>query len=313
MKTFFRLFLLLMLTGFQAVAMTSEDSIVVHFGKSGKIVVLANSKEDAEVLRRLDLNKIVQALRPYMDSASRSPEKRLEIRNADGTYVITIEGEDIELERRRVLDFSPKRKNIRKHANFIQIDVGLNGFMQDGQVPSGTAYDLRPLGSRYVSLGWQYRRILSKNPENYTAFQVGAAVSWYNFMFEGNRRVRNGDTGEPIFFTETNVGLSKTKLTVAYLDIPVMLQLGKAEGLRFGVGGYVGYRIGSYTKIKHDDRKEHNHGGYGLSPFRYGLRVELGHARHTPRVFASYDLNPLFQSSNAPQLNAFAFGVRIAL
>ncbi|MDX1628637.1 MAG: hypothetical protein R3345_08050, partial [Fulvivirga sp.] len=82
------------------------------------------------------------------------------------------------------------------------------------------------------------------------------------------------------------------------------------NGFRIGLGGYIGYKIDSYTKVVTDngDRdKSRNHENFHLENFRYGARLQLGY-RGTD-LFFNYDMNELFQEGRGPSLNAFSFGI----
>ena len=94
----------------------------------------------------------------------------------------------------------------------------------------------------------------------------------------------------------------------------MMLNFGFEESKsKIGVGGYIGYRVGSYRKIKYEDgKKEKQKGSFGLNDFRYGLTAELG-KRKGLTFFLRYDLSEMFKSDqvNAKGLQAWSVGLRL--
>lgn len=182
-----------------------------------------------------------------------------------------------------------------------------------GNQPAGQGFDLRPLGSRYLAFGWLQSARLARGRDAALNLNLGLEFSWYNFMFEGNRvAVKDVPTVGQFGFQESTESLRKTKLTVAYVNLPVMLTTSFRRGFLsyLSAGGHVGYRLDSYTKIKQSSgEKDHAHGSFYLNNFRYGLRAELG-IRNFPDLFVNYDLNPLFAETKGPDLRAVSFGIK---
>ena len=140
-------------------------------------------------------------------------------------------------------------------------------------------------------------------------------------MFSGDNYAL--ETSNGVEFPEYETSLDKSKLTAAYINLPLMVHLDFADnnkrGLKLAFGGYAGYKVGSYTKIVYhengDRQKDKEHSNFRLNDWRYGLRAEVGVGEDKfdsgLRLFFNYDLNTLFvENSNLPKLNAFSFGVR---
>lgn len=195
------------------------------------------------------------------------------------------------------------------------LGLGLNtvsGAGTSGLLP-GQSFDLRPLGSRHVAFGWLQNARLARGRDVALNLNLGLEFSWYNFMFEGNRvAVKDVPTVGQFGFVESLDALRKSKLTVAYVNLPLMATVSFRHGFfsYLSAGGYAGYRLDSYTKIKRSSgSKDHVHGNYYLNNFRYGLRAELG-IRNFPDLFVNYDLNPLFAENKGPDLRAVSFGIK---
>lgn len=204
----------------------------------------------------------------------------------------------------------------------FNIYLGLNAFSNTSNI--GGAYntkdfELSPFGSRYFGFGWTRSGTVSKGTKAAFKISYGLEISWYNFMLENNAFiVKNTDN---IGFSDyrdsknNQVSLSRNKLTVANINIPVMPYVAFKKGSTItyiAAGGYVGYRIDSYTKTKEEDNghKEWNHSSFFLNNVRYGLAFELG-LKDFPDLFVNYDMNNLFQDGRGPKIGGISFGIRL--
>jgi hypothetical protein len=324
-----------------------KDTIFIEFGDSSQMVLYLKNQQDFEDLKETDLNALIARLGQYLDSAGAQPES-LEIEVGEGSkkQVVEMEVEEKQEKGKKFFQFRISKKEglmVKTNLNFgktyyyivdsakvpayhyrrtrqsINFDFGLNNYLENGNTPKNTPYDLRPLGSRYFAVAPTFKtQLFSKNSP--FIVQYGLEFSWYNFMFAGNRRV-SSENGLTFFDSPTD--LKKTKLVAAYAALPFLLHVDLAKdnriNLKLAFGGYAGYRVGSYTKIVYslagDRQKEKEHNSYDLNDFRYGLRLELGIGENRfdsgVRLFATYDFNRLFASETSPQLNAFVFGIRI--
>ncbi|WP_082305102.1 outer membrane beta-barrel protein [Persicobacter sp. CCB-QB2] len=204
------------------------------------------------------------------------------------------------------------KKSRRRSSGYFGMDLGVNNWLENGRSPSGNApYNVRPWGSWYVSLGGGYLLMLS----NHFGFDMGGDISWYNFKFQDDdvRLVKGED--RLIFDTaDPSINSIKSKLTVPYVNVKLVptFKIGpKHRGMTIGAGAYAGYRIGGYTKVKQkidgSTHKPKNHSDFYLNNFRYGVRFQLGWEE--VQFYANYDLNPIFQTDHAPELNAFSLGM----
>jgi hypothetical protein len=194
---------------------------------------------------------------------------------------------------------------LQRHDDNFELSLGFNA------LAGKSAPELRPGGSRFVSLGFVNRYRLVNGTQAGLVLRTGAEVSWYNFMLEGNRIAVDGSTG--VDFVDTPQPLRKSKLTAAYLSIPLTAEVVFRRGMidHLGAGGYAGYRIAGYSKVRPNDGTiVRDHGSFGLENFRYGLSAELG-IRHFADFFVQYDLNPLFRSGRGPAVNGLSFGIRL--
>lgn len=279
-----------------------DDTVVIKYGKS-KIVLFIADKADREKLKTLDVNSLLQKI-GSADSIRRDTTFTLD----NVSFSVKVEAASpADGKKEKPANTTQKRRYRRIWTSSdVDIDLGLNSYLQNGSTPNGTAYDLRPISSRYVALGGSFRTRFSRHLQLIT----GANVSWYNFMFDGDVTLQN--TAQGASFEASPTPLEKSKLTVAHINIPMMLNFGRS-GYAIALGGYIGYRLDSYTRqvytLNGQRFRPREHGGYGVNQWRYGVRTEvevLG-----VRVFGNYDLSTLFADNRGPELNPISFGVVI--
>ena len=106
----------------------------------------------------------------------------------------------------------------------------------------------------------------------------------------------------------------KSKLFIFSLSLPLLAEfqipINHYDNRLYISGGlYLGYRLGSHTKIKYrTDQKEKlkvpDH--YSLHSFKYGLMFRTGY--RWINFFATYEITPLFKENKGPELTPFSFG-----
>jgi|GEM_PF-916165 len=201
-------------------------------------------------------------------------------------------------------------------ANFI-LDVGLNALTNRG---SG-APELRTLGSRYVNLGFDAAvRLGGAHSPAHLIF--GPEFAFNNYMLEGNNKWVNQNGVTSVVLETNGRQYQKTKLATSTFTVPLMLQFSFREknertgrshsGFTIGAGGFAGYRLSSWTKLKYfedgNTYKDKNSGSYGLNDWQYGLQGVIGYRSLT--FFAKYNLNNLFREGQGPKAQTLSFGIR---
>lgn len=220
-----------------------------------------------------------------------------------------------------------KRPNLysRKGLNFYFGFNALTGGETEIAVPYPGAppyvpnFTLNPTGSRYASI--EIARFITLSEGKKSAFRLGYGleIDWYNFMFDHNKIATKGPNG--VQFTTyyaapgKEIVLSKNKMSVSYLTLPIMPHFAfdkKSAVQMIAIGGYVSYRLDTWTKAVEEEsgnlRKETSN--LYVNPFRYGLRAEFA-LRHFPDLFFSYDLSPFFETGKGPEMRGLAFGIRL--
>lgn len=158
----------------------------------------------------------------------------------------------------------------------ISIDFGLN-----------TLYERLPIMRHKVwpsrSFGIYYQRTFMLSER----FGVTPEVGIGNDRFGWKRDVNflQDSLGVFSFDTLSIPSIKRNKFIMSYVEIPVELRFfpkksKNGEGFFIGVGGILGYRIDSRTKIKYKDQDEtrqvRESAGFGLNNFRYGIVGRVG-------------------------------------
>lgn len=106
--------------------------------------------------------------------------------------------------------------------------------------------------------------------------------------------------------------LSKTKLAVSYLEVPLLFEfqipVNQREGRLYVNAGVIGgVKIGSHTKVKYGDNKEKDRSGFNMNAFKYAATARVGYK--DLGFFATYSLTPLFETGMGPELTPFTIGI----
>jgi hypothetical protein len=316
-------------------------------GQNKKVAIVVDSKEDLKSLEEYDINKIIADLNKNKHGKINLDEKKdttyyLHRKKADVNihilnYEIEIKSDDFDDMGDDIEDFmenywdNEKEEKIEEapsHQKFWDLDLGMNNWLEGGEISNDKLYGVKPWGSWYVAI--MRRHKLAMQGKSFV--QIGYGINWYNWKFE-NRNARLTEDENGVVFSEDNsVQGLKSKLTASFINLEIIPMIDYAEGkkksyttrhknmrvtrykkvgLRMGIGPYIGYRLGSKTKVVYkvngDKRKDKEHDNFYLNNLRYGLKAQIGY--NQTDFFISYDFNRVFSSGKGPKLNAISFGV----
>lgn len=207
-----------------------------------------------------------------------------------------------------------EKRNASAHLVF---DLGLNALVNQKTTAGQSDVDLRTLGSRYVNIGldWDIRLGGKHSPMSVT---VGPEFAFNNYMLNGNRQWVNENGRTSIILNREGHQYEKTKLATSSINLPLMLRLQLHDShykptFTIGAGGFVGYRLKSWTKVKYTSEgttyKDHEDGSYNLENFQYGLQGTIGY--RSLEFFGKYNMNPLFKTNAGPDTQVLSFGLRL--
>ncbi len=197
-----------------------------------------------------------------------------------------------------------------KYDHEMEFLIGLNNYLgANNQFPDNTNenYSVNTISSWTYGLNSVHK--LALNP--YIELNFHGGLQWYNFAMADSRyQVVKGPQNVE-FIDRTDVNARRSKINITYLNlsfIPVFHTGKKSSSFRFGIGPYAGYRIGSKSKFKYENRgKDVDRNNLYLNNWKYGLRAQVGWKGVD--FFATYDISPLYIEGRGPELNAFSFGL----
>ncbi|WP_445453857.1 hypothetical protein [Flavobacterium sp. 25HG05S-40] len=222
-----------------------------------------------------------------------------------------------------------KRDSIRKvrgesrtTSQFV-FAAGVNNLVTDGAVAGS---DYRYWGSHFYEWGVTSNTRLFKS-DNLLHLKYGVSVMYNNLRpTDGRYFVANGNQTDLEY---SSVNLKDSRFRNVYVTAPVHLEFdftktktnaeGKKlfrthESVRFGIGGYAGFRVKSKQITKFSDNGHDvtikEKGGFNTNDFIYGVSTYIGYGETS--LYLKYDLNPLFKD-NALKQNNISLGVRFDL
>ena len=321
----------LLLSVLQAVC-APADSLIIRFGTKGRIAVYAPTKDQLKSITEYDLNRIVRDMVAKLDSVPEGQVYVIREENGneyrrDSISVIKKSGRSITIsigkgrKNNDTTDYSRERTQRGAASNrnnwkvSTDFHLGLNTWTggPGRQLYGGNSYELDPLGSRYFAVSATQNPALVRTSRFRLSIRYGLQVAWNNFMFQEGVVVRRGPDG--VLFEPYPTPLSKSKLTVCNMEIPVVPQFSfyssnRKRAFSIGMGGFVGYRIDTYTKVKQENGdKFRDHAGFHLNNFQYGLQANIGLAKFN--FFVKYNLNASFQNGQGPAVHPLSFGITI--
>jgi hypothetical protein len=331
-KRFYIALLLVAIAGFSNAQ--KRDTVIVELAKTSKVIFTIQDKKDIEILKQYDFQKLFQDIinkvekgdttaLPQKDSAHVASTNT----EVDDTYWHKHNHDnDDDEDDDNDDDWASWRENYThwgKSWQSFNFDLGINNYLSKGKFPDGdnAAYAVKPWGSWYIAANSIQRSRMGKN----FFLDWGIGVSWYNFKFDNADTHISKTDNEVVFAPDTRgYNYMKSKLMATYVNasfIPVLdfsdhnkkhrLWDNKGESFRIGLGPYIGYRIGSHSKMVYKDHgpreKDKDHDNFYLNNLRYGARLQVGF--RSTDLFFNYDMNQLFSHNKGPNLNAFSFGI----
>jgi hypothetical protein len=331
---------------------SEKDSIIVTFGNKTRLIIYGESRSELDKIMKYDLNALLKDLHVRLDSSradttylreeidgkhylkDKSDENyvRIGVRGVhikDGDTEVRIDAGGVSVKDREDsedVDYKRIGKNFNRSKfgssprKGFAFALGLNtyGSNEPTALYNKEDYDLRPFGSRFVSLGYIASAKVAGGKKAGFHLDFGIDFSWFNLMYDGNNTITklsdrvdfplvedvNGDESE----------LRKSKLVVPNVNLSLMPTVSFRNSFisYVSAGVYGGYRLGSYTKIRRVGSKDKDHvrTNYYLNDFRYGLAAEIGFRKFVD-LFVNYDLNTLHEANRGPKVNMISFGIKL--
>ena len=275
----------------------------------------SNSEFDREVIKRIVKERAEQIKERVQERSFKDSDKF--------EFEVEIESDDQDDFDEEEESTKNKKKGTYSSTHF---DLGTLNYLTDGKFPDGddAPYTLSPQGSMYFAVTNIFRTRLAN--KMFLEWGLGFGGHYFRYQNDNMQMLKSG-TGIEFVPDTRDLDYRKSKFVNHFVQasfVPVIdfggnkIKPGLFDGVespsfRFGFGPYVGYRTGSYTKrvYKEDGERERlrNRDNFYLNNLRYGLRLQLGYREID--LFFTYDLNNLFVTGRAPELNVFSFGVSL--
>ena len=191
-------------------------------------------------------------------------------------------------------------------------EMGINSFANvnyQGFTPN--FMDLNQNKSFEVGINFlQYSFGLQKDNKN-IGLVTGLGLTYNDYRFSNPFTIEN-DGGKVKPVTLNSSGLSKSKLSTAYLSLPLMIEFqipvqGNHKRIYLSGGMIGGLKVGSHTKIKMNGDKSKSRDDFNINPFRYGTIARVGYKGIN--IFGTYYYSTFFKEGRGPEMNPFTIGI----
>ncbi len=203
--------------------------------------------------------------------------------------------------------------NLRDNTNYASAQAG--SYLRVGRPADGPVTEnsmkLNRGKSSNVNLWFFMQKLnVAKHVVN---LKYGLGLEMYNFRYENSISYRK-DGSNPYIFNDS-ISFSKNKLYAGYITAPLMLNINatpdKRRGFSFSAGVSAGYLVASRNKQVSDARgKVKYKGDFDLQPWRLAAIAEVGLG--PVRLYGSYSLNALHNSSTRLEQYPYAIGIRFS-
>ena len=145
---------------------------------------------------------------------------------------------------------------------------------------------------------------------------TGVGLEFNNYQFDGYNSIEKDIDGITVSRDLSALAPDKSKLTVTYLNIPLLVevQIGpeKRRKRMYLSGGVIGgLKLGSHTKYVYRDEgkreKVKNRDDFNINALRYGLTLRAGYGGAS--VYAVYYPVSFFEKNKGPELYPVSIGL----
>lgn len=199
------------------------------------------------------------------------------------------------------------------------VDIGVNGFLNvDGEPDLGDDLDYLEVnyaGSRSFSINfWEEKIRLVKD---YVGITTGAGLQWNNYRLKNDYTLANVNDSL-VAFRDSSLSLNKNKFRTTWINVPLLLEfntsLEQKRSFHISAGLVGGFNLESMYKQKYKQDgerfKNSTKNSFNVEPFRVEGMVRLGYGAFN--MFASVQLNELFESGTGPEIYPFTVGLTLA-
>ena len=198
------------------------------------------------------------------------------------------------------------------------VEIGVNGLMNSDHSTNlkGDAAFLELNMSKSVNFNLNFLEYGIPLAKQSVGLVTGMGVEFNNFRFANDITLKeeNGVVVADSTYILNGTNLSKSKVTMSYLNVPLLMefQIPAGHDKIFISGGVIGgLRLGSHTKVVYqkggNKQKDKVRDDFNLASLRYGLHARVGYK--FIKLYATYYPVALFQSDKGPEVYPFNVGI----
>lgn len=303
MKKIMTLLVLALIAG----GLKAQDTTAVKVLKKNVVTVT----EDADRTEVSVLNNKINVQDNYFSDTTliRVGRRNIEIiEKGNKTYVnMNREGSDDE-------DYSWRKERKEFNGHWSGFELGVNGFHDKDYGmyadPGNEFMELNQPASLEVNINFvEYNICLVPHRLGIVS---GLGLQYNNYKFDDPITIDKGEDGLIEWLPVDDRNFKKSKLTVSYLTLPIMLEwqipVNDRSNYFYVSGGMIGgLNLGSHTKIKTNNSKSKDKGSFNVNPFKYSAVARIGLRDFS--IYATYSLSSLFKDDKGPELFPFSIGV----
>jgi post-segregation antitoxin (ccd killing protein) len=143
---------------------------------------------------------------------------------------------------------------------------------------------------------------------------TGLGVTWNNYRFAENVILTDDGKLDGYFSDEPGYSYQKSKLMVASLRIPLLLEFQtnskmKTNSFHIGAGAVGSVRMWSHTKNEINDSKTKNKGDFYINPFILNGMATIGWG--IINLYGTYSFSEMFRNDKGPVAYPFEVGITL--
>jgi len=202
------------------------------------------------------------------------------------------------------------------------VELGINGFAQSdySMYPATENHflDNDLIRSNVLNLNiLQYSKGIQQTRNN-IGLVTGLGLSFQSYHLDNNTTIsvdENRKIHPSVLYFDSS---QKSKLSSLYLEVPLLLEFQipishYSNRLYFSAGLTGAKRLETHTKVKYRKNgkreKLKSPGDYSINDYKVAASLRVGY--RWVNLFASYDLEPLFENRRGPKLHPFSAGIKL--
>jgi hypothetical protein len=280
-----------------------------------KSVIIEENDEDSDDQVSVDINDGSWNVTENDDSVTVILNDKRIVVVTDDSVRVNIGQRDIVIDDDGV-KFEKHAKKPKFNGHWAGFGLSVNGLLNQDQMidyPAGAPYlDINYNKSTGVSINFFEQNVNLYNQN--LGLVTGLGVTWNNYRFAKNVILTDDGKLDGYFGETEGYNYQKSKLMVASLRIPLMLEYQtngkmKANSFHIGAGAQGSVRMWSHTKNEINDSKTKNKGDFYINPFQVQGIATIGWG--VINLYGTYSFTEMFRNNKGPEAYPFEVGITL--